>query len=619
VSSIGTVVPPSGRSQVGRVGVEPVAVPDRHPGCNNRAMADLVIRNATVVDGSGAPPRRADVAVDGELITEVGGSIGRGHREVDAEGLLLTPGFVDIHTHYDGQVTWDPVVAPSSLHGVTTIAVGNCGVGFAPAMPDRHDWLISLLEGVEDIPGTALAEGLSWGWETFPEYLDVLDRGRWTVDVGAHLPHAALRTYVMGERGADHTAAPSEGELAEMARAVKEALGAGAIGFATSRTEVHRTSGGEFIPTLSASGAELLAIARAMREAGTGVVQLISDLYQTPDDEVFDREVGLLERFVEESGRPLSFTMQQAYHSPQRWRAQMAWIDAMVAAGHDVKAQVAPRPIGVLIGLGATVNPFLLCPSYSEVAAVGLSERVVALRDPERRRRILAEHAGILDGLSPGILAQVMGRFDVMFRMSDPVDYDLHRDASLGAEAAAAGGDPAGHVYDVLLEAEGSRLVYLPLFNFAHGDFDDIRAMITSPNVLFGLSDAGAHCGTICDASMTTSSLTVWARDRSGDDGVPLERIVHMHTRRNAEHVGWLDRGLVAPGHRADLNLIDLGALACHPPVMVADLPAGGRRLMQGADGYRMTVKAGVVVRDEGEHTGALPGRLLRGTTAAPA
>ena len=423
-------------------------------------------------------------------------------------------------------------------------------MGFAPAAPDKHDWLISLLEGVEDIPGTALAEGLPWNWETFPEYLDALEARSYTVDIGAHLPHSALRTYVMGERGADHTAAPSEGELARMADMVTEALAAGALGFATSRTEVHRTSAGEFIPTLTASDAELLAIARAMGDTGTGVIQLISDLYQTNDDEMFEAEVDLLRRVVEASGRPLSFTMQQAYHAPQRWRAQMAWVDEMVAAGHDVKAQVAPRPIGVLIGLSATANPFLFCASYGEIAGLELPERVAAMRDPERKRRILAEHAELLAGLEPGILWKIVGGFDVMFELSDPVDYELHTDRSLAAQAAAAGTEPASLLYDLLLGSGGNQLIYLPLFNFAGGDFEVIAEMITAPNVLFGLSDAGAHCGAICDASMPTSALTVWSRDRA--------------RRRADPHRA--DRALPDPAHRRSPGLGGPGPRRPRPP-----------------------------------------------------
>lgn len=582
-------------------------------------MADLVIRNGTIVDGTGAPPRPGDVAVTDGVITEVGRVEDGAAREIDADGALVTPGFIDIHTHFDGQVTWDPVVAPSSLHGVTTIAMGNCGVGFAPAAPDRHAWLISLLEGVEDIPGTALAEGLTWDWETFPEYLDSLEAKPHTVDVAAHLPHAALRTYVMGERGADHTEAPTEGELAEMARHVTESLRAGAMGFATSRTEIHKTSAGANIGTLTAGEAELLAIAGAMRDAGAGVVQLISDLYQTPDDDVAQRELDLLEAFTRTSGRPLSFTMQQAYHSPERWRFQMDWVDRMVAAGLDVKAQVASRPIGVLLGLEASANPFAFCASMAELAIFDLPDRVAALRDPERKRRILAEHAELAAGLEPGIVQQIICGFDVIFRLTDPVDYELDHEWSIASEARAAGVEPAEMVYDLLLERDGTQLLYLPLFNFAHGNFDDIHEMITAPNTLFGLSDAGAHCGAICDASMTTSSLAVWSRDRRGGEKVPVEAIVHGHTLRNARHMGWLDRGVVAPGYLADLNVVDLDRLACHPPTIVRDLPAGGRRLMQTAAGYRATVKSGAVTFVDGEHTGELPGALLRGTRPGPA
>lgn len=581
-------------------------------------MTDLIIRNGTVVDGSGAPGVRADVAVSDGVVTEVGEVTDSATREIDAAGAIVTPGFIDIHTHFDGQVTWDPVVAPSSLHGVTTIAMGNCGVGFAPAEPDKHAWLISLLEGVEDIPGTALAEGLTWDWRTFPEYLDALETKPHTVDVASHVPHAALRTFVMGERGADHTEAPTEGEIAEMALQVRQALAAGAIGFATSRTEIHRTSEGQHIPTLTASEAELLAIADAMRAEGRGVVQLISDLYQTPDDDVAQRELDLLETFTRVSGRPLSFTMQQAYHSPERWRFQMDWVDRMVAAGLDVKAQVASRPIGVLLGMQATANPFAFCASYGELGFAPLDEKLVALRDPERKRRILAEHAEMTAKLEPGIVQQIMCGFDITFRLSDPVDYEMDKDWSIAAEAQRLGVDPASMVYDLLLEGDGTQLLYLPLFNFAHGNFDDIHDMITSPNTLFGLSDAGAHCGAICDASMTTSSMTVWSRDRTRGDKVPLEAIVHGHTARNAAHMGWGDRGLIAPGYLADLNVIDLDALACHPPTIVHDLPAGGRRLMQTAAGYRFTVKRGTVTFEDGEHTGALPGELVRGTRPAP-
>jgi N-acyl-D-aspartate/D-glutamate deacylase len=579
---------------------------------------DLVIRGGTVVDGSGGPSHTADVGIDAGRIVEVGRVTATGRREIDADGLLVTPGFVDIHTHYDGQATWDPVLAPSSHHGVTTVAMGNCGVGFAPAAPERHAWLIGLLEGVEDIPGTALTEGMTWGWESFPEYLDVLERTPRTVDVGAHIPHAALRTYVMGERGADHLEHPTDDELTTMARLVGEALDAGAMGFATSRTEVHRTAAGANIGTLQSGEAELLAIAGALADRGAGVIQLISDCYQTPDDDFAEAELSLIEAMARTSGRPLSFTVQQAYHSPDRWRHLVGRIGEWRTAGLDVKAQVAPRPIGVLLGLEATANPFLFSPSYGEVAQLPLAERVAALRDPERKARILAEHADFVAGLPDGLLRQIAGGFDVTFEMSDPVDYAVDATKSVAAEAQRRGAEPASLLYDLLLQRDGTQLLYLPLFNFAHHDMGDIHEMITSPVSLFGLSDAGAHCGAICDASATTSFLSVWARDRPDAERIPVESVVHELTRRTAEHVGWLDRGLLAPGHLADVNLIDLAELDCAPPRIAHDLPAGGRRLVQDATGYRNTIKAGVVTFEDGHPTGDFPGGVLRGTRAEP-
>jgi N-acyl-D-aspartate/D-glutamate deacylase len=581
-------------------------------------MFDLLIRGGTLVDGTGAPRRRADVGVTGERIAAVGDLEGPARRVIDAEGLVVTPGFVDIHTHFDGQATWDPILAPSSWHGVTSVAMGNCGVGFAPARPDRHDWLIGLLEGVEDIPGTALAEGLTWEWETFPEYLDALERTPHTVDLGVHVPHAALRTYVMGDRGADHTATPSEGELAEMAALLAEALAAGALGFATSRTDVHRTRDGTNIGTLTATGTELLTFARVLAEAGRGVAQLISDAYQSPDDEFCARELDLIEAFARTSGRPLSFTVQQAYHSPDRWRDIFARIARWREAGLDIRPQVAPRPIGVLLGLEATANPFLLCASYADVAALPLAERVAALTDPQRRRRILAEHAELAAALPDGLLRQICCGFDVLFELGDPVDYELDASRSLAAQAARTGVPAAELVYDRLLADGGRRLLYLPLFNFAHRSFDDLYEMLTAEWSLLGLSDAGAHCGAICDASFPTTAITLWSRDRRGGPRIPLERMVAAQTSRTAAHVGWLDRGVVAPGCLADLNVINLERLACRPPRLVRDLPAGGRRLVQDAVGYRYTVKSGVVTFEDGEHTGALPGRLVRGRRPAP-
>jgi N-acyl-D-aspartate/D-glutamate deacylase len=587
-----------------------------------RRMADLIIRNATIVDGTGAPATTGDLAAEGDRIVAVGDCSDvatAGARVIDADGLLLTPGFVDLHTHYDGQITWDPIVAPSSVHGVTSVAVGNCGVGFAPAAPDRHDWLIGLLEGVEDIPGTALAEGLTWNWESFPEYLDAVAAMPRTLDVASHVPHAALRTYVMGDRGADHTAEPTDAELARMAALLGEALDAGGIGFATSRTEIHRTKDGANIGTLTAGERELLALAEVMRQRGKGVTQLISDCYLSTDEEFAAQEFDLIEAFARTSGRPLSFTVQQPYHAPDRWRYLFERVTQARATGLDLKPQVATRPIGVLEGLEATANPFLFCPSYGPLQFLPLAERVAALRDPALKERILREHADLMAAVPDGLMRQLSGGFDVMFRLTDPVDYELDPSDSLAAAAARQGVDVTSLAYDTLLEEDGRRLMYIPLFNYAHHSFDDIAEMIRAPFSLFGLSDAGAHCGAICDASMTTSTLTVWARDRKHGERLPIEWLVHGYTQRTAAHLGWFDRGVLAPGYLADLNLIDLDRLACRPPRIVHDLPAGGRRLVQDADGYRATVKRGVVTFEDGEHTGALPGTLLRGSQPAPA
>jgi N-acyl-D-amino-acid deacylase len=580
--------------------------------------ADLVIRNGTVVDGTGRARRRADVAVTGDRITEVGSDIATGRRELDADGLLVTPGFVDPHTHYDGQATWDPLLAPSAHHGVTTVAMGNCGVGFAPVAPDRHDWLIAMMEGVEDIPGTALHEGLAWDWESFPDYLDALARQPRTLDVGAHVPHAALRAFVMGERGADQGQHPDEGELKEMARLLEAGLEAGGIGVSTSRTERHRTSEGDNLGTLRAREPELLALASVLRARGRGVFQVLSDCYRTTDDEFAQAEFDLLGQFARASRRPVSYTVQQDLEAPERWRDLMALAETLAAEGLDVKAQVAPRPIGVLLGLEASVNVFTPTRGYQKIAALPLEERVAALGDPALRQRILDGHAELTGGPDAFAGYAFFARFDEMYVLDDPVDYDLDASRSLGALARQAGVDPRVYAFDVQLQRGGRQLIYTPMFNFVHGNFDAIRSMITSPRAMFGLSDAGAHCGQICDGSMTTSFLSIWGRDRQDQDGVPLEDVVHQITERPAAHFGWLDRGVVAPGYLADLNVIDLDGLGCAPPEITADLPAGGRRLLQAAHGYRWTLKRGTVTFEDGTHTGALPGSLVRGTQDAP-
>ncbi len=578
-------------------------------------MHDLVIRGGIVVDGTGGPSRPADVAIDAETITEVGepGSIGAGRREIDAAGLIVTPGWVDIHTHYDGQVTWDPDLAPSSINGVTSVLLGNCGVGFAPVAPDRHEWLIGLLEGVEDIPGTALTEGMSWGWESFPEYLDVLDSMRWTIDVGTQVPHAALRTYVMGDRGADVNAAASLEEIERMSQLCEEAVRAGAMGFTTSRTFVHRSSRGEQIGTLKASADEVLGIAAALQRVGTGVVQLISDAYQSTDDGLVAQEIELLGRIAAEVGRPLSFTVQQNDETPDRFRELLAAIGAWNAAGADVKAQVAVRPIGVLVGLQATVNPFLFCASYRPLHSLTHEERLDRLRDPELRGRLLAEHASSVPSGFVGILHS---GYDRMYPLGARPDYEPTPSDSVAGRAAGLGVSPDELLYDLLTEGDGSRLLYIPLMNYARGDLDDVREMLTSPYAMFGLSDAGAHCNSICDGTFPTSAITHWTRDRTRGERLPLETVVHHQTQRTARHVGWNDRGVVAPGYLADLNVIDLERLSLRAPHLVADLPAGGTRLMQVADGYVATIKRGEVIAEDGALTGARPGGLQRSRVA---
>jgi len=579
-------------------------------------MHDLVIRNGTVVDGTGADRRLADIAIDGDTIVAVeapGSGLGAGAREIDATGLIVTPGWVDIHTHYDGQVTWDPDIAPSSVNGVTSVLLGNCGVGFAPVKPDQHQFLIELLEGVEDIPGTALNEGMTWGWESFPEYLDVLDTLRWTVDVGTQVPHAALRTYVMGDRGADVEATATLEEIERMSELCEEAIRAGALGFTSSRTYLHRTSRGEQIGTLRASADELLGIAAALRRADAGVIQLISDAYQSTDDDLVSREIELLGRIAAEVGRPLSFTVQQNDDAPDRFRELLAAIDGWNRAGADVKAQVAVRPIGVLIGLQATANPFMFCPSYQSLRPLDHDERVTRLRDPGLRRRLLDEHAASSPSGFVGILHS---GYDRMYPLSDPPDYEPTPADSIAARAAAAGATPDEFLYDLLLDDDGSRLLYIPIMNYARGDLDDVREMLTSPNAMFGLSDAGAHCNSICDGSFPTTAITHWTRDRTRGDRLSLEFVVHQQTQRTAQHVGWTDRGVITPGMLADLNVIDLDRLTLHPPELIADLPAGGTRLMQAAEGYVATIKRGEVIAENGTLTGARPGRLQRGRTS---
>ena len=533
-----------------------------------------------------------------------------GHAEIDADGLLVTPGFVDVHTHYDGQVTWDSMVAPSSIHGVTSVVMGNCGVGFAPARPgdQEHAFLIELMEGVEDIPGTALSDGLPWSWESFPEYLDAVDARPHTLDIGAQVPHAAMRAYVMGERGADHELDPTPDEIAQMSEIVAEALQAGAMGFATSRSLAHRTVKGKKIGTLTARNEELMGVADAFRRTGLGVLQFVSDFKD------LDGELSLMRRIGERAGRPLSVSLAQFDPKPDNWRRVLDWIENAAAEGSDFKAQTCIRPIGILLGLNGSIHPFVRCPAYKEIRHQPVDEQVRRMQDPTLRRTLL-EQAKEVRG---GIYRMIATRPQRVFRLGDPPDYEPGPEKSIGATAERAGLDPMELMYDVLCERAGEEMLYCPIGNYSYGDLEVAREMISSDRVILGLSDGGAHVGTICDGSMPTFNLYHWTRDRTRGPQLPLEAVVKAQTRDTAAHVGWDDRGLLAAGYLADVNVIDMDELNLRPPRMIYDLPTGARRLMQDAVGYHHTIKAGAVTFEAGEHTGELPGRLVRGAQPAP-
>ncbi len=565
---------------------------------------DLVIRGGTVLDGTGDPARTADVAVRDGVVTEVGRVAGTAARTIDADGLLVTPGFVDIHAHYDGQASWGERMIPSSWHGVTTVVVGNCGVGFAPVHPQDHGRLIELMEGVEDIPGVVLSEGLAWNWQSFPEFMDVLDGRPFDIDVALQLPHGALRLHVMGERGAAREAATPD-DIAAMARIAAEAVEAGAMGFTTSRTLNHRTSRGEPTPTLTAEADELVGIARAIGDTGRGVLQVVSDFTDV------DGEFAIFRRMAAESGRPLSFTLVQA--RGEDWRRQLDLLAEANAAGVVMSAQVAPRPVGLLLGLQCTLNPLMTNAVYREVAGLPLDEQVVALSDPAMRRRVLDEAAA--DGRRAG---RVMGAFEHMYLLGDPPDYEPDPATSVAGLAERAGREPIELVYDHLVSDGGRAFFYVPFLNYTDGNLDATGEMLAHPHTVPGLGDGGAHLGTICDASFPTTLLALWGRDR--DRGrLALPYLVRQHTQDTARTVGLLDRGVLAPGYRADVNVIDFEHLTARRPEMRHDLPAGGRRLVQAAEGYVATVVAGHVTYENGEATGPLPGRLVRGPQPAPA
>jgi N-acyl-D-amino-acid deacylase len=569
---------------------------------------DLVIRGGLVVDGSGDEPFLADVAVKDGRIVSVGSVDGAGAEEIDATGRLVTPGFVDIHTHYDGQAIWSDRLNPSSSHGVTTVVVGNCGVGFAPCRPADHDLLIKVMEGVEDIPGVVMAAGLPWNWETFPEYLDALDAHPRDIDVAAYLPHSPLRVYAMGARGAKREAATAE-DMAKMRTLAREAIEAGAIGFASSRQFIHRTKAGEQIPTFDADVAELEAIAKGLADAGDGVVQVVLN---TPF-ESWDSELTRLRSVVHASGRPATFTLGASNTGPESvWKEALAMVDSANAAGDKITAQVFPRPIGMVTGHELTVNPFCLCPSYQAFSALPFEAKIAELRKPEMRTKILADEP------ADGHPLAVIGRnWDWMFPFSDPPNYEPPLDTSVGAQARAKGVPPEEFAYDYLLGNDGKAMLYIALGNYQDGKLDAVLDMMNHPHTVVGLGDGGAHYGVICDASYPTFMLTYWTRDRQGER-LSLASAVCALAFEPAQTLGLQDRGLIRVGYKADLNVIDYGRLALHAPDIKYDLPAGGRRLDQGATGYDATIVSGKVIRRGDVATGVLPGRLVRGSQSAP-
>jgi N-acyl-D-aspartate/D-glutamate deacylase len=575
-------------------------------------MNDLVIRDGLVVDGTGRAAFRADVAIDGGTIVAVGRVDGRGRREIAADGAVVAPGWVDIHTHYDGQVTWDGVLAPSSQHGVTTAVMGNCGVGFAPARTGDgdHGGLIELMEGVEDIPGAALAEGLPWDWETFPDYLAALDRRRRTIDVGTQLPHASLRAYVMGhERGGDHEAEPTDAELTTMHQVAVDALTAGALGFASSRTANHRSRSGQFIGSLTATDRELFAIGSALGETGRGVFQFASDFND------LDAEFDLICSLAKCYHRPVSMSLAQHDRDPDRWQRVLTRIGQAAAEGIVVKGQVCSRAIGLMLSQEGTMNPFASCPTYAALTSLPVPERAARMRDPEVKRLILSEYGQDTDK----IRRRRMAAFAKMFVLGNPPDYEQPAERSIANLAAARGIEPKEILYDALTAGDGRGMVYFALLNYTDSNLDTVHTMMASDHTLFGLSDGGAHVGTICDASFPTYNLIHWVRDRSRGERFSLEFVVRKQCQDNARHMGLLDRGVIANGYKADLNVIDLHGMRLHPPRFAHDLPAGGRRLLQDVTGYLYTVQTGQVTFESGEPTGAMPGALVRGARPAPA
>ncbi len=578
---------------------------------------DLIIRGGTIYDGTGHAPYRADIGIRDGMIAEIGRVRAEGAEVIDAQGALVTPGFIDIHTHYDGQACWDPELGPSSRHGVTTVVTGNCGVGFAPLRPGDQEKLIELMEGVEEIPGVALAEGVPFTWESFPEYLDALQAQPRAIDVATQIAHDPVRLYVMGERGAAGAPASAD-ELTRMRALVAEAVRAGAFGVSTGRTDVHKTARGADTPARDADARELAALALGAKD-GDGLIQVVSDFRLADGPEAFDPEFDLVDHMAAVSGRPVSLSLNQRDLAPDQWKRILARVEQANARGQIMRVQVAARGIGVFFGLETTLNPLMALAGYRAIMDRPLAERVRILRDPDFRKRLLAEEPERLSG--PGspvppladIVIQNLDSFATrFFRLGDPPDYEPPTEASLAAEARRRGVPVIEAILDAMLEEDGHQLIYFPIYNYARGDLEDLRVMLTHPAALPALSDGGAHVGTVCDASFPTFMLTHWARDRRRGPKLPLEWIVARQTRENARYMGLGDRGEIAVGRLADINVIDFGRLRLKRPEIRHDLPAGGRRLYQEAEGYIATIKSGVPIIRDDRPTGATPGRLLR-------
>jgi len=557
---------------------------------------DIVVRGGTIVDGSGADPFKGDIGIKGDRIVAVGELAGTGKEEIDARDRIVTPGFVDIHTHYDGQATWDERMQPSSWHGVTTVVMGNCGIGFAPCRQKDQDLLMRLMEGVEDIPQPILAEGLPWNWESFPDYLDALEARHFDVDIGTQVPHSALRVYVMGERGANREPATKQ-DIARMRELTAEAIRAGAFGFSTSRAYTHKTRDGQPVPTMEAADDELVGLALSLKDAGAGVLQYVGNA-----------TIPALMEMMRQSGRPLSFTLAQANVDPDGWRA---WVERMCEAKEqklDMRGQVCGRPVGLIFGLDLTTNPFTLHPSYRPIDSLPLAEKVKRLSDPGFRARLLSEEPGPGDVFNNTSLTA----FDRMYPMAEIPDYEPDDNASVAAIARNRGISPYEVILDHMLTNGGTGLLYAPIANYVSGNLDVALEMMRHPLTISGLSDGGAHVGMICDGSFPTTMLAHWTRDRTRGAKMSLPEAVKMQTSDTADWIGLNDRGRIAPGLRADLNVIDYDRLSLHAPEIWHDLPSGGRRLVQRAEGYDVTMVAGTVTYRNGVATGALPGRLVR-------